>query len=124
MEPGEGAFDDPAVASELGAVFGLSAGDDWFDAALPDEAAVLVVVVAAVGEQRARSSARPAGAPPDRWHAVEQVKQLCNVVAVRGGQRPGQRDTRAVYKEMVLAACPASIDRAGTRFGAPFFACR
>jgi hypothetical protein len=51
VEPGEGAFDDPAVASEPGAVLGLSAGDDRLDAALPDEAAVLVVVVAAVGEQ-------------------------------------------------------------------------
>ncbi len=51
VEPGEGAFDDPAVASESGAVLGLSAGDHRLDAAVPDEAAVLVVVVATVGEQ-------------------------------------------------------------------------
>ena len=52
VEPGEGAFDDSAVAAESGAVFGLVAGDHGLDAALPDEAAVVVVVVAAVGEQR------------------------------------------------------------------------
>jgi hypothetical protein len=50
VEPGEGAFDDPAVVSEAGAVFGLAARDHGFDAALPDEAAVLVVVIAAVSE--------------------------------------------------------------------------
>jgi hypothetical protein len=50
VEPGEGSFDDPAVAAEAGAVVGLAAGDDRLDASLPDEAAVLVVVVAAVGD--------------------------------------------------------------------------
>jgi hypothetical protein len=99
VEPGEGAFDDPAVASEPGAVLGLAAGDDRLDAAVPDEAAVLVVVVAAVGEQRVRPSARPAGATPDRRYAVEQVEQLGDVVAIRGGQRPRERDATAVYEE-------------------------
>ena len=28
VEPGEGAFDDPAVAAEAGSVIGLAAGDD------------------------------------------------------------------------------------------------
>jgi hypothetical protein len=51
VEPGEGAFDDPTVAPEAGAVLGLSAGDHRLDTAVPDHASVLVVVVAAVGEQ-------------------------------------------------------------------------
>jgi hypothetical protein len=50
VEPGEGAFDDPAMLAEPGAVFCLAAGDHGFDAALPEQAAVLVVVVATVGE--------------------------------------------------------------------------
>lgn len=50
VEPGEGAFDDPAVAAEPRAVLGLTASDDRLDAALPDEPAVLVVVVTAVSE--------------------------------------------------------------------------
>ena len=61
VEPGEGALDDPAVAAEAGAVLGLAASDDRFDAALPDEAAVLVVVVAAVGD--AASAGRRLGRP-------------------------------------------------------------
>ena len=124
VEPGEGAFDDPAVAAESGAVLGLAAGDHGLDAALPDEAAVLVVVVAAVGEQRPGSSSWPADAAADGRHPVEQLDQLGDVVAVAAGERPGERDAAAVYEEVVLAARPAAIDRAGTRFRAPFFACR
>jgi hypothetical protein len=124
VEPGEGALDDPAVAAETGAVRRLTASDHGFDAALPDEAAVLVVVVAAVGEQRLGPSSRPADPPADGRNAVEQLDQLGDVVAVTTGERPGERDAAAVYEEMVLAAPPATIDRAGTRFRAPFFACK
>ena len=60
VQPGEGAFDDPAPAAEAGAVLGLASGDQRFDAALPEEAAVLVVVVAAVGDDAAgRCRGRP-----------------------------------------------------------------
>lgn len=50
VQPGEGAFDDPALAAEPGAVCRLSARDHGCDPAPADEAPVLVVVVAAVGE--------------------------------------------------------------------------
>jgi hypothetical protein len=105
-------------------VLGLAASDHGFDAAAPDEAAVLVVVVAAVGDQRPGSASWAANAAADRRHAVEQLDQLRDVVAVAAGERPGQRDPAAVYEEMVLAARAASIDGAGTCFRAPFFACR
>jgi hypothetical protein len=124
VEPGEGSFDDPAVAAEAGAVVGLATGDDRLDASLPDEAAVLVVVVAAVGDQRSRSAARPADPAAHGRHAVEQLEQLGDVVAVASGERPGERDTAAVYEEMVLAAQAAAVDRAGAGLEAPFFACR
>jgi hypothetical protein len=124
VEPGEGALDDPAVASEPGAVAGLAAGDDRFDAAAPEQAAVLVVVVAAVGEQGVRSAAWPAGTAAHRRDTVEQREQLRDVVAVGRGERPGERQPAAVYEQVVLAARPAPVDRAGARFRAPFFACR
>ena len=74
VQPGEGAFDDPAVAAEAGAVFGLATSDHGFDAALPDESAVLVVVVAAVGDQRPRPASGSADAASYRRHAVEQIQ--------------------------------------------------
>ena len=124
VEPGEGAFDDPAVAAEAGAVLGLTAGDDRFDAPLPDHATVLVVVVAAVSEQRPRPASRPPDSSTHGRDAVEQLDQLGDVIAVTAGERPGERDAAAVYEEMVLAAPPAAVNGTGTRFRAPFFACR
>jgi hypothetical protein len=71
VEPGEGALDDPALAPEARAVLGVAACDDGLDAAPPDEPAVLVVVVAAVGEQPFGSSSWSADATADGRHPVE-----------------------------------------------------
>ena len=124
MQPGEGAFDDPAVASEPGSVSAPAACDYWGDAELADEAPILVVVVAAVGEQPLGSSPWPAGTAANGWHSLEQIEQLGDVVAVGAGERPGERDAAGVYEEVVLAAAPAAVNRARPCFGAPFFACR
>ena len=124
VQPGEGALDNPAVSAEARAVLGLAASDDRLHAPLPDEPAVFVVVVAAVSDQGPRPAAWPSGPASDGWHPLEQFDKLGDVVAVAAGERPGERDPAAVYEQVVLAACPAPIDRAGTRFRAPFFACR
>ncbi len=86
-------------------------------------AAVLVVVVAAVGDQARRvggAAGRPAA---HRRHPVEQRDQLGDVVAVAAGDRPGERDPGRVDQEVVLGAGSGSINRARARRGAPFFAC-
>ena len=57
VEPGEGALDDPALAAHPGAVSALAASDYRFYSELPDEPAVLVVVVAAVSDQGPRPAA-------------------------------------------------------------------
>jgi hypothetical protein len=124
MEPGEGAFDDPAVASEPRSVFGLAASDDRFDASLPDKPSVLVVVVAAIGKDRLWATTGPTATTAHRWDSVEQLEQLRDVVAVGGRECPGERQATAVYEDVMLAAAPAAVDRAGTGFRAPFFACR
>ncbi len=103
-------------------MFGLTSRDHGFDPALPDEAAVLVVVVAAVGEQRLWPPSWPTDSSSDRRYPVEQLDQLGDVVAVPAGQRPRERGAVTVYEEVVLAACPAAVNGAGTRFRAPFFA--
>ena len=105
-------------------MLGLTARDQRLDPALPEQAAVLVVVVATVCDQRCRTASGAPDAAPNRRHSVEQLEQLRDVVAVTAGQRPGERDPAAVYEQVVLAACPTAVDRAGTRFRAPFFACR
>jgi hypothetical protein len=123
VDPREAALDDPAVSSEAGSVPGLTASDHGLDPAPPEQATVLVVVVAAIGEQALGSSAWAADATAHRWHPVEQLEQLGDVVAVPRCQRPGKRDPAALYEKMVLAPAPAAVNRARTRLRAPFFAC-
>ena len=123
VQPGEGAFDDPAVAAEARAVFGLFASDLRCDSARAELAAVAGVVVAAVGGQPLWTVPRPADAAAYRRHAFEERDQLGAVVAVAARERPGERDPARVDQEVVLGAVSGSINRARARLGAPFFAC-
>jgi hypothetical protein len=50
VQPGDRALYHPAENAQAEAVFHASLGDDRADAAVPEQAAVLVVVVGAVGE--------------------------------------------------------------------------
>ena len=123
VQPGEGAFDDPAVAAEPGAVPDAAAGDLGFDPAAAELAAVFVVVVAAVSAQPLGPPARPADLPAYRRHTVDERDQLGDVMAVAARERPGKRDPRRVYEKVMLRAASGSINRARARLGAPFFAC-
>src|SRR5439155_631024 len=77
-------------------------GDHRLHPAFAELTAVLVVVIAAVGEQPLGALAgtpRPAGYRPD---GIEQRQQLCDVVAVPAGQADRQRDSVGVGDQMVL----------------------
>jgi hypothetical protein len=102
VEPAEGAFDDPAVAAEPGAVAVVAVGDEGCDPALAERLSVRVGAVAAVAKQLLGPLPRPAGEAGDRRDAVEQRQQLGDVVAVTAGQRPGQRCSMRVGQEVVL----------------------
>ena len=123
VQPGEGALDDPAGTAEPGAVLGLAARDLRLDPALPKQATVLVVVVAAIGGHALGPLPRPADASTHSRDGVEQRDQLGDVVAVAAGERPGERDPARVDQEVMLGSSPAAINRARARRGAPFFAC-
>ena len=72
VEPADRAFDDPAVSADAGVVLGVfAAGDHGFDASGPEQAAVLVVVVAAVSDHPVGSEAGPAREASDGRNAVE-----------------------------------------------------
>jgi hypothetical protein len=83
-------------------VLGAAAGDDGLDAALAELAAVLVVVVAAVGDELFGSLARSPASAADRPHAIEQRQELGDVVAMAAAQRDLKRDAVGVGQEVVL----------------------
>ncbi len=68
MQVGEGALDNPALSAESGAVFSATSRDQRLHAKRADEAAVLVVVVAAVTEHDVGAAPRSATLAPHGWH--------------------------------------------------------
>ena len=104
MQVGKAALDDPALAPEARAVGGAATGDPVADPPRPQEAPVVVVVIATVGEQAIGLSAGSADLAPDRagGQVVEQRQELGDVVAVTAGQRDGQRDPGRIDQEVVL----------------------
>ncbi len=111
VQPGEAALDDPALSAEAGAVGDAAAGDPRCDAAGAQHPPVLVVVVAAVGEQLPWSPAGASAPSPDRRHGLDQRNQLGDVVAVAAGQGDRQRNAAGVADQMVLGTGPATVDR-------------
>ena len=123
VQPGEGAFDDPAVAAEAGAVLGLAACDLGFDPTAAEFAPVFVVVVAAVGSDTVGAPPWPTDLAAYGRDPLDERDQLGDVVAVAACDRPGERDPGRVDEEVMLGAVSGSINRARARLGAPFFAC-
>jgi hypothetical protein len=82
-----------------------AAGDEGRDPPDPQQAPVLVMVIAAVGDQPGRSPARSSHAPAHRRDGIDERDELGDVVAVSRRQRPGERDAAPVGEDVVLDAC-------------------
>lgn len=98
-------------------MLGLAAGDDGLDASGPEQAAVLIVVVAAVGDDLVGLLSGAPGLAGDRTgvQVVQQRQQLGDVVAVAARQRDRERDPGRVDEEMVLGARAGTVDRGWPR---------
>lgn len=110
VQPGEGSLDDPAHLAESGAVGDAASGDQGFDAPLPQQAAVLVEVVAPVGIQAPGLAAGTSPESPDRWDGVQKRQELGDVVPVAAGQGDGERGSAAVDNQVVLGAGAGAVD--------------
>ena len=117
VRPGDRVLDAPAESVQAGAVRLSPFGDHRTDPPLPQERAVLVVVVAAVREELVGAPSRPADGSRHRRNLVQQGQELGDVVAVSAGQRHRERDPLAVGDDVVLAARACAVDRAGSALG-------
>lgn len=120
VHPGEGALDNPAHLAEAGALSGTASGDQRFDAALPEQAAVLVEVVAPVGIHPSGLVARSSSQAPDRRDSLQQREELGDVVAVATGERDGEWGAVPVNDQMVLRTGTRAVDRRGPDVIPPF----
>lgn len=102
VKPGEAALHDPALGAQTRSVAFTAAGDQWLDAASPELAAVLVVVIASVSEQPIGALARAADLADDRDDAIDQRQELGDVVAVPTCKGDRQRQPAGVGQQVVL----------------------
>jgi hypothetical protein len=111
VQPGEGALHDPAFATQAGAVISAAAGAPMGEPAGAEFSAVLVVVIAAVGDHSLGPLPRPAALAGDRRDAVDQRQQLRDVVAVASGQCDRQRHPAGVDVEVMLGSGAGTVNR-------------
>ncbi|GLY74620.1 hypothetical protein Airi01_028870 [Actinoallomurus iriomotensis] len=119
MQVSEGTFHDPALGAGSGAVLGAASSDHWLHSEVPDEAAVFVVIVAAVAERQIGAASRPAAPAAHAWCRLKQRDESSDVVAVAAGQRGGERDAAGVGDQVMFAARLAPIDWASSGLGSP-----
>jgi hypothetical protein len=113
VQPGEGVLDHPTDLAQAGAMGDAASGDHGFDAALPQQAAVLVEVVAPVGVKPPGLAAGASGQTPDRWDRVQQWQELGDIVSVAAGERDGERGSVTVDDQVVLGAGAGPVDGRG-----------
>ena len=102
-EPGEDAFHDTAVFPQSAPVFGVTFGDERFDAALSQGAAdFLFGIVSAIREGLIRSAATASARSLNRWDGVDQRDRLLGVMHVRAGLNQRQGRPLAITGDMTL----------------------
>ena len=122
IEPGECAFDDPAIPAETFAGLDAASGDARRDAASPAGAAAATMIIGLVRMQLSRPAPRPAALAADRRNCIEHLLEGHAVMHVGPGQGECERDTLTVCDEVAFRAGTATIGRVRPDRGAPFFA--
>lgn len=111
VQPGESALDHPADLAQTGPVRDAAARDLRRDPVPVQQSAVLVVVVATVGEQPARATPRSASSAADVGDRLDERQELGDVVPVSASQRHCQGCAVPVDEDVMFAARTAPIDR-------------
>jgi hypothetical protein len=122
VEPAQGTLHHPAMASQPLFRFHAPAGDAGNDVALPQCSAGIGIVVPLVTVHFRRTPARPASWPLGGEDGVDERQRLAFVVHVGSRQQGSQRQSPAVYDQMVLAARLPSVRGVRARLGPPFVA--
>src|SRR4051812_39760415 len=113
MEPGEGAFDDPAISAEFGLGLDAFARDAWDNLPLFEGGAARLGLVRLVGVEFVRALTRRSGRLYDRRDGVNRVQEDGALVDVRCRLEADEGDTLAVSHQMVLGSRFAAIGRIG-----------
>ena len=123
QQPGDGAFDRPAVTAKSFGGVDAAAGDTDLDAPPLQVGPAAAVVVGLVGVDLVGSAAPATCRGRQRRDVVQDRREQGAVVRVGGGEQDAQRDAAAVDGEVELAAGLAAVG--GVCAGvSPFFRAR
>ncbi len=84
--------------------------DHRLHATAPQFAAVLVVVIAAVGDHLIRALARSAAFARDGADAIDEREQLRHVVAIAAGQLDAQWQPVKVHDQVMFGASAGAVN--------------
>jgi hypothetical protein len=119
VEPGDGAFDDPALFAQAGAVLGSLSGDAGADAAGTELAAVAARLVGAVAKQPLGTAAGTAAFAAHGRNGVDQRQQLEDVVPVAAAEGERERGAPSAGQRMVLGTASGAVNGAWSGLLAP-----
>ena len=122
MQPGEGAFDLPAVSAKPFLGFEPWPSDARSDVPSSTGGAVFRRAVRLVCMQLVGTPTRSAPRTRDGLHRVEHLFQHLSVVDIGGGQLDGKGQTVAIGQQVMLAAGASAVARVGSAIRAPLFA--
>lgn len=119
MEPGDRAFDHPAILTKTTAMFGITFGQHGLDSQSSQLTAMATRVVRSITMHAARPPSWSATLAADRRHRVHQRQQLPDIMHVGGRHFGRKHDPLGVGEQMMLAARFATIRGIGACFFPP-----
>ena len=102
MEPGKCAFDDPSRSAEAAAVRGAAFGEGGLNALAVQRVAMRLRIVAAVALHQRRFAPRTARSAAQGRNRRHQRQELRYVMAIRGRQDGGQRNTPCLGENVMF----------------------
>jgi hypothetical protein len=122
IEPGEAAFDDPAVLTKALGAPDASARYARLDVALAASVPAAAMIVCLVGVQLVWSSSWPATFAANRRYCVDDVVEWNTVVNIGAGELEGQQNVVPIRGYMPLCPGPPAICGIGAGRITPLFA--
>jgi len=119
VQPTDRPLHHPAIDAQAAAVFGISLGDDGFDASQSQLFPVRIGVVGSVGKDFLRALYGMADLPGNGRNRIHQRDQLRDVVTVAAREPNGKRNAFRIRDEVVFRPVFPAIHGAGAGTFAP-----
>src|SRR4051812_35214584 len=109
MQPGDRAFNDPAVPAQTTAVWRAALSDEGLNMTSQQLQCTGLIVIRAIGVERPWAMARMTDLAGHGWNRIDQRNQLSDIVPIGASEDRRQRDAAAVCNEVMFRSGFAPI---------------